>query len=742
MTNIEQIKYYLSQAEISDPGIDTLAVLLNSVDIKSLIPQLTETEVTNLGNFLSNTFLPFRLTGATLYNLLGEARIINATDPIKIPILEDRRDTMVGISYYCSTTIISDNGVDALAVILNTKDLQSILPLLTYDEMVVLSSHISNTFLSDRITDETIKTILNNNILGPRIRITNEAVYEKILKRSSTLPEIRFYLSNTEISVDGSAKLSKLLNDDDVSVILDLTPETEKQNLGTMIEGNSSNLTNLLRHTTLNGLLSNSTVSGELSTQSTTNITERSSMLGEVSEILTTEPTSNSTARFSEIIKSQGSATITPVLNNDELQGLTTQLSNPGFTSSFSSVESVSMLADSIVFGVASIASVYNLVSNLDKNGFMALINTVKDLTTKLFGDNLMEFLLKFDVVSSAFSAFLPFADLQKLVDDPKLANLFNAGSGHNQVPFDSFLEKAPPTFDKMFSQVTDEVPGFIDGFVSFTEQTASAAKSLVSGDVAGLIDLGFGHRDAVGATHNSGTFVQYGKTQSLPDTPGAPLGEKYNKLLGTLNSTLSQDWKTKNAEPGNPLIIEAYKLSGRDYKKDGTTGEYIWNTAYVNWVLSKSGLDYLKVMSPSAYTSYGSPVNFGTFKNVRKGDIIVFSSGFGLGMVGFVWNYDKQTNNVSVLAGCLSGTLKISKFLLTRTNPEFYVTHVRRNWTISADKDVPLFDTSLPTRPGQQVSGPATAGLPTRPGQAGSGSAYRIDYSAGGNGAIGGSLV
>lgn len=264
-------------------------------------------------------------------------------------------------------------------------------------------------------------------------------------------------------------------------------------------------------------------------------------------------------------------------------------------------------------------------------------------------------------------------------------------------------------------------------------------------GDVSGLIDGGFGHKNAVGATHNSGTFVQYGSTKSLPeltDATSTSTGEKYNALLNTLNNTLRQDWQPKNSEPGNPLIIEAYKLSGRDYKKDGSTGEYIWNTAYVNWVLNKSGLDYLKVMSPSAYASYGSPVNFGTFKNVRKGDIIVFSSGFGLGMVGFVWNYDKQTNNVSVLAGCLSGKLKISKFLMTRTNPEFYVSHIRRNWAIPTDKDVPLFDTTMPTRPGQQVSGPATAGLPTRPGQSASGPAQRIDYSSGGAGAIGGTLV
>ena len=698
------------------------------------------------------------MTGSTLYNLLSEVRVVNAIDPVKQPIVEGRRDEMVGMSYYCSTKIISDPGIDALAEILNTADLESILPLMTDKETEVLASHICNTFLSDRIIDETIKIILSNNILGPRIRINNEAVYEKILKRSITLPQLRFYLSNTEISVPGSAELSKILNDDDATVTLNLIsyktdiilpvppPSVEKQNLGIMVENNSSNLTKLLRHTTLNSLLADTTVFGELSVESTISIVERSAVLLEVSNILTSELiTDPMTSRFVEILKDQGSASITPVLNEQELQGLTGQLDNPAFTGAFNSAESVELLSDTILFDNASNSAVYNLVNNLDSKGFMGLISKVTNLTSKLFGQDLMQFLLKFDVVSSAFGAFLPTADLKKFIENTKLGELFNAAAGQNQVPFESFFVQASNTFNKLSTQVTDDSTQVFDELLSFVEQSASAVKSFVSGDVAGLVDPGFGHRNAVGGTHDTGMFFQYGKTKELSDLPGSESsvsGEKYNALLNTLNNTLRQDWKPKNSEPGNPLIIEAYKLSGRDYKKDGSTGEYIWNTAYVNWVLNKSGLDYLKVMSPSAYAMYGSPVNFGTFKNVRKGDIIVFSSGFGLGMVGFVWNYDKQTNNVSVLAGCLSGTLKISKFLLTRTNPEFYVSHIRRNWTIPADKDVPLFDTSMPTRPGQQVSGPASAGLPTRPGQAASGPAQRIDYSAGGAGAIGGTIV
>lgn len=738
MTNIEQIKYYLSQSEISDNGIDALASLLNSADIKETVNQLTEIEVTNLGHFLGYTFLTFRLIGSVLYALLNEARVVSAIDISKQPLVEDRRDTMVGISYYCSTTIISDNGVDALAIILNTKDISSILPLMTYNELMALVSHICNTFLCDRITDATIIVILNNAMLSSRIRVDNETVYNKILKRTKTIPRIRYLLSTNSLTDASAKELSSLLNDDDAAVILELLDTAENENLGYLIENNSANLNNLLRHTTINAVLSNSTVSGQITLESSEQLESRSLLLEEVSSILTTETTPDTVARFAEIIQTTGASSITPVLNSEELQGLTTQLDTPAFTSSFDNAQSVEMLTDPILFDSASSNAVYNLTKNLNYSGFMNLINTVTNLTQKLFGANLMEFLLKFNMVSSAFGAVLSNTDIKNMLDNTKLAELFTVASAPNQVPFEAFSARETVTFDKLFTQVTDEATGLFSEYVGFIEKSASAVKSLVSGDVAGLIDMGFGHSNAKGATHNTGSFLQYGSTPALPELPESNTGETYKKLMDTLNKTLNQNWKTQNSEPGNPLIIEAYKISGRDYKKDGQTGEYIWNTAFVNWVLYKSGLDYLKVMSPSAYASYGSPVNFGTFKNVRKGDIIVFSSGFGLGMVGFVWGYDKKSNMVSVLAGCLLGTLKISKFTLSRTNPEFYVTHVKRNWSIPADLDKPLFEVSMPTRPGQQTSGPQ---LPTRPGQQTSGAPTpRINYNDNNAGSWGGS--
>ncbi len=270
-----------------------------------------------------------------------------------------------------------------------------------------------------------------------------------------------------------------------------------------------------------------------------------------------------------------------------------------------------------------------------------------------------------------------------------------------------------------------------------------------VPADIAKSIDPGFGFTNAIGGSSNAGTSLGYGggqapasstSTAGQSSTGTIPDTTLYKKLDDILTMTLRQDWKTKNAKPGNPLILEAYALSGRNYDKDGTTGEYAWSAAYVNWVLNKAGLDYLKVMSPAAYAGYGSPVNFGTFKNVRKNDIIVYKSSFGIGIAGFVMGYDPATDMVSVLGGNQGGTVKITKLPGLKVSPELYVSHIRRNWAIPSELDVPLFQTAMPTRPGQQVSGPATLGLPTIPGQETSGP-LRIDYSNG-TGSLGGTFV
>ncbi len=282
---------------------------------------------------------------------------------------------------------------------------------------------------------------------------------------------------------------------------------------------------------------------------------------------------------------------------------------------------------------------------------------------------------------------------------------------------------------------VTKQLPSVSTFVESFTQNANkifsefySNVKSLSQGlnlppELANSIDPGYGFSQAVGGDNNIGPAMAYGGLQPPPSENF----DSYKKLEDTLNMTLRQDWKAKNAKPGNPLILEAYAISGRNYDRDGTTGEYVWSACYVNWVLYKTGIDYLKTISPSAYASYGNPVDFGTFKNVRKNDIIVYNSSFGIAQVGFVRGYDPKTDMVSVLGGNLSGTVKVVKLPGLRKTPELYVSHIRRNWSIPPEQDVPLFQITLPTRPGQQTSGTP---------------APRINYNGNNTGSWGGTLV
>lgn len=269
-------------------------------------------------------------------------------------------------------------------------------------------------------------------------------------------------------------------------------------------------------------------------------------------------------------------------------------------------------------------------------------------------------------------------------------------------------------TLATSFSQAANA--GFAGLFTGIKDMSAGVPG--IPPDLKGATDTGFGFINSVGGSSGTGTLLGYGGTQ----TPAASTSTStttstgtsadttsYKKLEDVLTRTISQDWKAKNAKPGNPLILEAYALSGRNYDKDGTSGEYAWAAAYVNWVLNKSGLDYMKVMSPSAYAGYGNPVDFGTFKKVRKNDLIIMTSVHGLGHIGFIRAYDPKTNLVTVLGGNQAGMVKLTKITISRSDPTLYVSHIRRNWTIPADLDVPLFQTTLPTRPGQQTSGATT---------------------------------
>lgn len=283
------------------------------------------------------------------------------------------------------------------------------------------------------------------------------------------------------------------------------------------------------------------------------------------------------------------------------------------------------------------------------------------------------------------------------------------------------------PTLVSSFSQDLNTMfSGLYDGI-----KKMSAGLANVNPDLKNSTDPGFGFANSMGGSNGTGTLLGYGggqlpadskNTSATTSTGTTADSTAYKRLDDVLTRTISQDWRAKNAKPGNPLILEAYAISGRNYDKDGTSGEYAWAAAYVNWVLNKAGLSYMKVMSPTAYAGYGSPVDFGTFKKVRKNDLIIMTSVHGLGHIGFVRSYDPKTNLVTVLGGNQAGMVKLTKITMSRSNPDLYISHIRRNWTIPAAQDVPLFQTTLPTRPGQQASG-AAALRDTRAGGSGAAS-------------------
>lgn len=211
--------------------------------------------------------------------------------------------------------------------------------------------------------------------------------------------------------------------------------------------------------------------------------------------------------------------------------------------------------------------------------------------------------------------------------------------------------------------------------------------------DIVGNTDLGFGSRQAGGGAENSGNFLKYAASASPdPSVSSAGLEPSFESIDLVLQKSLTQDWKTKNSEPGNPLIIEAYRISGRNFTRDGRTGQYSWHAAFVNWALSKAGIQPLETMSAFAYEKYGTSVEFSNPRNLRKNDIVIFKSIVGLGHIGFVQAYDPETRTVDILGGNQAGRVKITKFPYSLTNPQLYITHVRRRWAVPTEFDVPLF--------------------------------------------------
>jgi len=168
------------------------------------------------------------------------------------------------------------------------------------------------------------------------------------------------------------------------------------------------------------------------------------------------------------------------------------------------------------------------------------------------------------------------------------------------------------------------------------------------------------------------------------------------------LNKTLTMDWTVRNADPGNENILEAYRFAGRGFTQDGGTGQFSWAAAFATWVLVKSGFQGLRTMAPSAFRTYGDSVRFhaGPLTNVRKWDMVIFTSNVNIQHIGFIQSFDPAQQTMQIIGGDQAETVKVTSMPYSVSNPLFRVTHVRRNWTIPTGIDTSIFATSASPAP------------------------------------------
>lgn len=232
---------------------------------------------------------------------------------------------------------------------------------------------------------------------------------------------------------------------------------------------------------------------------------------------------------------------------------------------------------------------------------------------------------------------------------------------------------------------------------------TLTAPKNFIVPDLANNGSSAIGFKNASGGIFGTSHMVN-----TIDPRTDEALGQA-NVTPGTwkaldfmINRALGMDWVTKNADPGNPNILEAYRFAGRNFTQDGGTGQFTWAAAFATWILVKSGFSGLRTMSPIAFERYGNPVKFhkGPLTEVRKWDILVFSSNVNIHHVGFIKSYDPTTQTLEIVGGDQADKVKITKMPFSITNPQFRVTHVRRNWQIPTDVDTSIIVKNLTRTP------------------------------------------
>jgi hypothetical protein len=135
--------------------------------------------------------------------------------------------------------------------------------------------------------------------------------------------------------------------------------------------------------------------------------------------------------------------------------------------------------------------------------------------------------------------------------------------------------------------------------------------------------------RSGPGQQSGNGGYVNSSNLPAMDPniTPGPlPEGPGWEKLDAVLTNVLTQDWRERG-NPGNPRILETYKVCGNAYTKDGGAMSHAWCAAFVSWALFTAGIPALQTMSSQGWYSWGSEVDWKDTSAIRKWDVIVFKS-------------------------------------------------------------------------------------------------------------------
>jgi hypothetical protein len=183
--------------------------------------------------------------------------------------------------------------------------------------------------------------------------------------------------------------------------------------------------------------------------------------------------------------------------------------------------------------------------------------------------------------------------------------------------------------------------------------------------------------------------------TPVQPPANPAPAGTEYASIQNTLEAALQQDWRERGRPP-NPLIAEAWAVSGAGTLSVDGPKANPWCAAFATWALWKSGLEHnVPGISSQSYLRYGRAVEWQDYTKIRKYDLVVFTQRLdsARGHAAFVHSIDPARNRIKVFGGNQSNNVKLSEFPIFRPAGQsgLYVNQIRRNWDLPEGFDLPL---------------------------------------------------